>query len=114
MPGPCILISSELTLHREVLQGVLHAQHPHLPVHAVAPAELDTLPEGRDPRLIICNDEAVIRKLHPSAWILLFPNDQNLAQVGIGDARRTLPDVSMEDLVSVIDELWSLQAPSTS
>jgi hypothetical protein len=113
MPGPYILISSELNLHREVLQGVLHAQRPHLPVHAVAPAELDALPTGCEPRLVICNDEAVIRQMHPSAWILIFADGQNVALVGIGDARRTLPDASMEELVSVIDELWSLQALTT-
>ena len=114
MPGPYILVASELSLHREVLQGVLHAQRPHLPVHAIAPDALDALPTGCEPRLVICNDEAVIRKMHPSAWILLFPDGQNLALVGIGDARRTLPDASLEDLVSVIDELWSHQALSTS
>lgn len=114
MPGPYILISSDLTLHREVLQGVLHAQRPHLPVHAVAPTELAALPSGCEPRLVICNDEIVIRQLHPSAWILLFPDGEKRTQVGIGTARRTLPDASIKELVSVIDEIWSLQTPILS
>ena len=110
MPGPYLLVSSDLPLHREVLQGVLRAQLPHLPVHAVAPDALDALPTGCKPRLVICSDEAVIRKLLPDAWILLFPAGQNLTLVGIGDTRRTLPDATMQELVSVIDEIWSLQA----
>jgi hypothetical protein len=114
MPGPCILISSDLNLHREVLQGVLHAQRPRLPVHAVAPTDLDALPTGCEPRLIICNDKAVIRKMHPHSWILLFPDGEKRTQVGIGTARRTLPDASIKELVSVIDEIWSLQTPILS
>ena len=112
MPAWCILISSDLNLHREVLQGVLNALRPDLPVHAVAPVDLDSLPPCRKPRLVICNDEAVIRRTQPFAWILIFPEDENLAQIGIGDVRRTLPGASMQELVGVIDEVWSLPIPA--
>lgn len=112
MRTPYILISSELNLHREVLEGVLHAQRPHLCVRAVAPTELDGWPDDREPRLVICNDRAVIQQTHPFAWILLYPDGENLAHVGIGDRRRTLIDASMQELVSVIDEVWSLPPES--
>ena len=108
-----ILISSELNLHREVLEGVLLAQRPHLRVRTVAPADLDTLSYDREPRLVICNDRAIIQQTNPFAWILLFPDGENLAHVGIGDARRTLIDASMQELVSVIDEVWSLPPVAT-
>jgi hypothetical protein len=110
MLAPYILISSELNLHREVLEGVLQAQRPHLRVHAVAPADLAAWPADREPRLVICNDQAIIQRTHPFAWILLFPDGENLAQVGIGDDRRTLVDASIQELVGVIDEVWSLPA----
>jgi hypothetical protein len=113
MLAPYILISSELNLHREVLEGVLQAERPHLRVHAVAPADLHTWPDFRELRLIICNDQEIIRRTHPFAWILLFPDGKNLAQVGIGAARRTLNDASIQELVGVIDEVWSLSALPT-
>lgn len=112
MPERCILISSELNLHREVMQGVLLALRPDLPVHAIAPTDLDTMPACREPRIVICNDEDVIHRMQPFAWILLFPDDENLAKVGIGEVRRTLPGASMQELVGVIDEVWSLPLPA--
>jgi hypothetical protein len=112
MTDPWILISSELNLHREVIQGVLHALRPDLPVLAVAPADLDSLPASSHPRLVICNDLAVVHKMQPFAWILLFPDDENLALVSIADDSRTLTGASMLELVSVIDEIWSLPMPS--
>jgi hypothetical protein len=112
MPGPCILISSELNLHREAFVGMLLAHRPHLLVHAVAPSDLDTFPAGQEPHLVICNDQMIIQQTQPFAWILMFPDGENLAHIGIGDTRRTLTDASMQELVGVIDEIWSLLALS--
>ena len=116
MSSPCILISTELNLHREVLEGVLLAHRPHLRVHVVSPANVDAWPDCGEPRLVICSDQAVIERARPFAWILLYPDGENVAHVGIGDTRRTLFDASMQDLVSVIDELWAAPPfqPSTS
>jgi hypothetical protein len=111
MPGPYILISSELNLHREVIQGVLHALRPDLPVLAVAPADLVSSPDCSNPRLVICNDMAVVHKTDPFAWILLFPDDENLALVGIAEDRRVMTGASILELVNVIDEVWSLPMP---
>jgi hypothetical protein len=101
-----MIVGTELALHREVLAGTLGHLRPGIPMHMVRPDQDDGPRPCEAPRLVIASDREMIERLQPFAWILLFPDDADLAIVSVGGNIRTIANASIEDLVAVIDEAW--------
>lgn len=107
MAQPCMIIGTKLALHREVLAGALATLRPHIAVHAVEPGEVDDWACCSEPRLVIAADRALIDRLAPHAWILLYPDDTDLAIASVGGDVRPIPRATMEDLLGVVDAAWT-------
>ncbi len=104
MPPPSLLIGSELSLYREVLEGTLHALRPGMAVRAVPVAYLDTNVVLLRPWLVICSAVTRVIEELAQAWILLYPESRDTV-VCIGGNRRNIPDPTIDDLLAVIDDI---------
>ncbi|MDQ3542084.1 MAG: hypothetical protein M3440_15510 [Chloroflexota bacterium] len=107
MPPPSLLIGSELSLYREVLEGTLHALRPGMAVRAVPVADLDTSVVLLRPWLVICSAVTRVIEELAQAWILLYPEGRD-AVVCIGGNRRIIPDPTIDELLNVIDEAQAM------
>jgi hypothetical protein len=106
--GPyCMIVGTELALHREVLAGTIGHLRPDIALHTVAPEELAQAGPCREPRLVIASDCDTIARFRPYAWILLFPGETDLAIASIEDTIRSIANASIDDILTVIDESWS-------
>jgi hypothetical protein len=105
--GPyCMIVGTELALHREALAGTLGQLRPEIPLHVVAPDQIDQPGSCQSPRLVIASDCGTIARLRPHAWILLFPGEADLAIASVDGHRRSIANASIEDILMVIDESW--------
>ncbi len=111
--SPYLLIGSELALYREVLAGVFTALRPEVPVHAVAPAELDATVLCLRPWLVICSAVSTVVEGLAHAWILIHAEGSRDATVSVGGERRTIPSPTIEELLRLVDEVWG-DAPAAA
>ena len=102
----CMIVGTELALHREVLAGMIAHLRPEISLHVEGPDQLRSSTPCHAPRLVIASDCETITRIRPYAWILLFPGETDLAIAGIEDDVRPIANASIEDILTVIDESW--------
>lgn len=107
MTPECMVIANELGLYREVLAGALGALRPDICIQAVPPDPQQIRQACDEPRLVISTDDALISGLQPFAWILLYPDDTDLAVASIAGKVRSISNATITDLLAVIDEAWT-------
>jgi len=99
-----VLIANELPLHREVLVSAFRALRPDIVVHEISHHELALLLCDLCPLVVICSAANATLCACSPVWIALYPDDRDEAIVHIGGEQRTIPNASIHQLVSVMDE----------
>ncbi len=97
------LIANEPRTYREALVEALRQSRPQLEVNAVEPEALDTEVERFDPHLVVCSRKGEIPRNGPLTWVMLYPDEQNLAEVRTADGRATIVGIGFDDFLAVVD-----------
>lgn len=102
-----ILIGNNPPLYREVLAATFRQLRPEFVVCAVSPADLDDYLCKFQPLLVICSNVSTTISSHSPAWIALYPEDKDEAIVSVDGRRRSIPNATVLDLLSVLDDVRS-------
>lgn len=98
-----VLVANELRSYREAIGEVFKKLRPHVEVHCVEPEELDGEIVRVRPHLVLCSRLTdAVRTLF--AWVLLYPDGKNRAEVSTAGERMTLFDVELDHLLSILDK----------
>lgn len=106
-----VLIAMEYNYwcYRDVMAGCLMAMRPRLDVATVTPEDFGERLESFEPQVVICGGQIFARSAGPLAWMdLAFDSAaplQRQAHIWLDGNCRRMPNPSIEDLISVIDEV---------
>jgi hypothetical protein len=107
MPHIDILIGNTPPLYREVLAATFCKLRPEFVVCAVPHTDLDDYVCKFRPLLVICSNVSTTISSHSPAWIALYPDDKDEAIVSIDGRRRSIPNATVLELLSVLDDVRS-------
>jgi hypothetical protein len=99
-----VLVANELCTYRETIASVFQELRPHYEIHCVDPDDLDREIARLRPHTVLCSQltDAVQSLL---AWILLYPDGENRAEISTAGERMTLFDVTFDHLLSILDKI---------
>lgn len=100
-----ILIAIEPRSYREAIARVLGALRPSHEVTVAEPAEIGQELARLDPELAVCAVPNLFAPGERPAWVEFTPYEEPQARVCVGGQKREIPEVDLEDLISVIDEV---------
>ncbi|MBW3633591.1 MAG: hypothetical protein KY456_11265 [Chloroflexi bacterium] len=98
-----VVIGNEPRFYREALAGALRLLRPDVEVVLAETAALDD-EVGRRGGLVVCSRLSPTIQTQAPTWILLYPEAENRAVVGLAGRERSIPSVEIADLLGVIDE----------
>ncbi len=99
------LVANDPRAYREVISGALTRLRPLIEVSAALPEELDEAVARVRPHLVICSHLTAAARAACLAWVVLYPDGENLAEIGgAGGRTALLAGVGVADLLSVVDE----------
>lgn len=99
-----VLVANELCTYRETIADTFQELRPHFEVHCVDPDELDREIARLRPHMVLCSRLTdTVRSL--LAWILLYPDGENRAEISAAGERMTLFDVEFDHLLSILDKI---------
>jgi hypothetical protein len=108
-----ILVAVAPTMYRETLAHVIRTDRPDDDVRLADPDSLDREAISFRPHLVVCNDNApeVPEGVSVPSWVVIRYHDHLSASVFIDDQDpRLFQDMSIEDLLGVVDETQRLIA----
>ena len=102
-----VLVANELCTYRQTIADGFQELRPHFEVHCVDPDDLDQEIARVRPHMVLCSrlTDAVQSLL---AWILLYPDGENRAEISTAGERMTLIDVKFDHLLSILDKIEML------
>ena len=105
-----ILIAIAPTMYRETLGHILHRDRPNDDVRLADPKDLDREASSFGPHLIVCTDGASeVREVSVPSWVVIRYQDSLSASVFLdGQDPRLIQDISIEDLLGVVEETQRL------
>lgn len=108
-----VLISIAPRSYRESLAIVLQRDRPDAEVRVCNPGPLEQETRSFEPHLLICNDDIHpgLKDLVHSRVEILFKDDLH-ANVSVDGSEQTIRDVSISDLLKVMDETDRIGGPS--
>jgi hypothetical protein len=106
-----MLVTSDYKLNRAVFTQAIRMLRPAYDVREVVPEEMDAAVRSGRPWLVICSSVTTTIEALVPAWILLPLEGHEQAAVSVHGRRRDLPIPPLEDVLSLIDELWTTVAP---
>jgi hypothetical protein len=107
-----ILVANELRTYRETIADVFQELRPHVEIHCVDPDDLDHEIARVRPHMVLCSrlTDAVRSLL---AWVLLYPDGENRAEINTAGEHMTLFEVEFDHLLSILDKIeLLLRGPS--
>lgn len=109
-----ILIANEPRAYREALGGMLRQVLFDAEVRMTGADRVEEAFQTFSPHLVICSTrmEQVLARAH--AWILLYPDDADLAVVYLEAQQSIIPRVSVDDLLAVVQRIASQRAEISS
>lgn len=108
-----ILVAVTPTMYRETLAHVIRTDRPDVEVRLADLDSLDREAASFFPHLIVCNDNApeVREEVSVPSWIVIRYQDSMSASVFLdGQDTRLVQDMSVEDLLGVVEETQRLLA----
>ncbi|MGH3145639.1 MAG: hypothetical protein ACRDTR_07530 [Rubrobacter sp.] len=100
-----VLMANELASYRETIAFVLRELRPNVEVIEADSGVLNQQVLRVSPDLVICSRlTSLVRDRVPN-WIELYPESQPYSTVCIEGERRTVDDVHLSDLLSVVDRM---------
>ncbi len=97
------LIANEPRTYREALVHALHELRPQVEFSTVESDELERGVERFCPHLVVCSRVCDAAQSGTLTWVILYPEDENRAEVIIAGKRITIAGIRFGDLLSVID-----------
>jgi hypothetical protein len=91
-----IVVANEPRAYREVLAAAVQELRPQLEVLAVEPAELDGAVARLAPRLVVCSQLSEVVETRAPAWVVLYPEGEGRAVIGVGGRRTALNGGSID------------------
>jgi len=99
------LIANDPRVYREVISDALRRLRPLIEVSAASPEELDEAVARVHPHLVICSRLTAAARAGCLAWVVLYPDGEDRAEIGGAEGRTALLNgVEVADLLSVVDE----------
>jgi hypothetical protein len=99
-----VLIVNEPRAYRDVQGGMLRELYPWAEIHITEPWQIPAEFNSFRPHLVICSELTDPIKDRAFAWVLLYPDDANLAVACVDNRQWVIQRVSMEELVGVVEE----------
>jgi hypothetical protein len=90
-------------MYRQVLAFHFRQQRPQSEVVLVSPETLEAEAKHMRPHLIIANEVSPMLK-EMGFWVEIYINEQLDADIRTNGCSTTIHDVSLEDLVAVVDK----------
>lgn len=97
------LIANSPSTYREAITDVLREVRPHVEVNAVDPEGLDAEIARLRPHLVVCSRPCVAVQDGALTWVVLYPHEENRAEVFTAGEHATITGVGFSDLLSIID-----------
>ena len=102
LPLP-VFIAHSMALYASTLANALMELRPGFDVRHVAVDELDAVVGSAPGALVICDRLTADIETRAGAYILYYPEQQNLATIAAAGAMRTILDPEWSDLLDAID-----------
>ena len=106
--GMRVLVACEPRYYREVVGEAIRGLRPAVEVVILDPDELTDGVSHLDPDLVISVHPASLDPGGRSAWVEFVPYEKPAATVSIGGRRQELDDLTLEDLLWVVDQAAEL------
>ena len=109
-----VLVANDPQVYREAIADALPKLRPLVEVSLAEPEELEREAMRVRPHLILCSrkvDDSLARAGHLLAWMVLYPDGEDRAEIGDAASERTtllLQGVALDDLLRVVDETEQL------
>jgi hypothetical protein len=91
-------------MYRQVLAFHFRQQRPQSEVVLVSPETLEAEAKHMRPHLIIANEVSPMLK-EMGFWVEIYTNEQLDADISANGCSTTIHDVSLQDLVAVVDKV---------
>ena len=104
MTGVRVVVGHEPRCYREMLAGALSCLRPDADVVLAEPDDLPEAVAGHHQNVVVCSQLTQAVRDHSLAWILLYPDAENLAVIGLAAEQRAVPGVQLDDLLAIIDD----------
>jgi hypothetical protein len=98
-----VLVANEPRTYREVLVDALRVLRPQVEVSAVASYDLATEIERLRPHLVVCSWLSTAMPVGPLSWVVLYPHEENRAEVFTAGEHATIAGVGFGDFLAIID-----------
>jgi hypothetical protein len=108
-----ILVAVAPIMYRQTLAHILRRDRPDDEVRLADPHSLDREASSFGPHLIVCNDDApeIREEVSVPSWVVIRYHDSLSASVFLdGQDPRLVQDMSIEDLIGVVEETQRLVA----
>ena len=97
------LIANEPRTYREALADVLRVFRPRVEVSTVEPYGLDTETARLRPHLVVCSGPCDAVQDGVLTWVVLYPREENRAEVFTAGEHATITGVCFSDLLLILD-----------
>lgn len=104
-----ILVANEPYIYREAISEGITGCCPGVETGVVEPEDLDLAVEKLRPHLVFSSRDCVELRDFPLVWVVLYPEDQDRAEVIVAGGRTLRESVRLGDLISLIDETERLR-----
>jgi hypothetical protein len=99
-----VLVANEPRTYREAIADTLRQLRPHIEVNAVEPDGLETEIGRFRPHLVVCSRAFAAVQVGLLAWVTLYPDGENRAEIATSGKLVTIANVGFGDLLAILDE----------
>ena len=103
-----VVVGNEPRFYREALAAALRLLRPDLEIILTEPADLDEEFGRGGAHLVVCSHLGPTVQDQALAWILLYPDAENRAEVCIAGHERSVAGIEITDLLAIINEVERL------
>lgn len=98
-----VLIANSPLSYREAIANVLQELCPTSKVVMAEPEALDVEVDRVVPRVVVCSRATPRVREKAFVWIELYPDEERLAVISVGNRCSTIPEIQLDDLISAVD-----------
>ncbi len=99
-----VLVALKPRAYRDALVHVIQRARPQLAVHFLDPDILDYETRYLEPQVVICDQTTPAVREYAICWVEILQHENTQAVVTIKGQAKIVSDISLGELISVIDE----------
>lgn len=107
-----VMVANAPLSYRETIFAALKAARPHFEVLTTGPACLHRELARLSPQVVVCSRVTGLVNREVHAWVELYPNHAPESFVSLAGQQSVYPDMTFDDLLSVLDEAERLLTSS--